>query len=498
VQPSTSHPLGIPHVIQGGMGMGVSGNRLARTVAMCGGLGVVSGVATDTLLARRLQDGDPTGDLRRALAAHPDQELVAATITKFFRPEGRCGAPYRPMLRLDVGQRRAAVQLVALGAFVEVWLAKEGHSGPIGINLLEKIQTHLPATLAGAMLAGVDVVLVGAGIPANLPRLINGLAKWEPVSYPIDVAEAPEGAEFFVNLDPAEVLGRPTPQLHRPAFLAIVASHVLAQYLARDPLTRPDGFVVEGPVAGGHNAPPRGKLTLDDDGDPIYGAADDANIDRLLALNLPFWLAGGYGTPARVDEALELGAAGVQVGTVFALSHESGFRGDVRLALRGRLADGVLRVRTDPAASPTGFPFKVAQLPGTIGETETYNKRVRECDMGYLREAYVRENGNLSYRCPAEPVDAYLRKGGKEADTVGSKCLCNGLAADIGLAQVQGEGMLEAPLVTLGADLQGASLLLAEHPEGWSAVDVVNWLDPAAVAPQSTAITELLTPVAVV
>ncbi|MEI7779510.1 MAG: nitronate monooxygenase [Actinomycetes bacterium] len=472
----------LPVVIQGGMGMGVSGYRIARCVAQAGGLGVVSGVATDTLLARRLQDGDVSGDLRRALAAFPDQDLVAEVLAKFFRPEGRSGAPYRPILRLDLGQRRAAVQLVALGAFTEVWLAKEGHNGPIGINLLEKIQTHLPATLAGAMLAGIDVVLVGAGIPANLPNLINGLARWEPVSYPIDVAEAPADSKFEVTLDPASVLGAPTAQLHRPVFLAIVASHVLAQYLARDPLTRPDGFVVEGPVAGGHNAPPRGKLTLDDEGDPIYGPADDANTEKMLAIGLPFWLAGGYGTPERVAEALSLGAAGVQVGTAFALSKESGFRGDIRTALHSRLAAGELRVRTDPAASPTGFPFKVANIPGTAGQLDVYEARIRECDLGYLRQPYVRENGNVSYRCPAEPVDAYIRKGGDEAATVGCKCLCNGLASDIGLAQVQGNGVLEPDLVTLGADLVGATRLLATNPAGWSAAEVVRWLDPSARA----------------
>ncbi len=36
-----------PVVIQGGMGVGISGWRLARTVAMTGQLGVVSGVAQD-------------------------------------------------------------------------------------------------------------------------------------------------------------------------------------------------------------------------------------------------------------------------------------------------------------------------------------------------------------------------------------------------------------------------------------------------------------------
>ena len=60
-----------PWLIQGGMGEGVSGWRLARAVARTGQLGVVSGTALDTLLIRVLQSGDPGGHLRRALAAFP-------------------------------------------------------------------------------------------------------------------------------------------------------------------------------------------------------------------------------------------------------------------------------------------------------------------------------------------------------------------------------------------------------------------------------------------
>ena len=56
-----------PRIIQGGMGAGISDWRLARAVAAAGQLGVVSGTALDSILARRLQMGDPEGHLRRAL-----------------------------------------------------------------------------------------------------------------------------------------------------------------------------------------------------------------------------------------------------------------------------------------------------------------------------------------------------------------------------------------------------------------------------------------------
>ena len=211
--------------------------------------------------------------------------------------------------------------------------------------------------------------------------------------------------------------GTGRPPLKRPVFLAIVSAHVLAEYLARDPLMRPDGFVIEGHTAGGHNAPPRGRLTLDEDGEPRYGARDQADLARLSALGLPFWLAGSRDNPASLHAARVAGAVGVQAGTLFALCRESGLRADLRARLLGELADGTLRVRTDPAASPTGFPFKVARLTGTLSDAERYALRPRLCDLGHLRVPYVRPNGAVGYRCPGEPVHTYLRKGGDAADT---------------------------------------------------------------------------------
>lgn len=65
----------------------------------------------------------------------------------------------------------------------------------------------------------------------------------------------------------------------------------------------------------------------------------------------------------------------------------------LRLALLDALAGGRLTVRTDPLASPTGFPFKVAQLAGTLAEPAAYTSRERLCDLGYLRTPYVRPDG---------------------------------------------------------------------------------------------------------
>ena len=466
----------LPPVIQGGMGVGVSSWRLARQVAQSGGVGVISGVASDLLVARWLQDGDEGGHVQAAMAEYPDQDFVAATLKRFYRPDGRKpGAAYRPIPRLDHHQRLDAVRLAVLGAFVQVRMAKQGHDGPVGINLLEKIQLWSPATLYGAMLAQVDVVLVGAGLPTHIPRLLDGFANGREISLPIDVAGSESADELVITLDPKTVVPPAPDTLPRPVFLAIISSHILGAYLARDDATKPDGFVVEGPTAGGHNAPPR-RNELDEGGEPIYGPRDVVDLDKLMKVGLPYWLAGGQASPKHVVAARAGGAQGVQIGTVFALCTESGITAPLRTALRKALDAGTAEVRTDPRASPTGFPFKVVQMPGTIADPEVSAARDRICDLGYLRTPYRREDGTVGQRCPSEPIDAYVRKGGTVEDTEGRKCLCNGLMASAGVPQMRPGGVVEPPLLTLGQDLEAVHALLEMFPDGWSATDVMTWL----------------------
>lgn len=459
------------------MGIGVSGWKLAAAVSRTGALGVVSGVALDSVVARRLQDGDPDGDLRRAFAEFPDQEVASSVLDRYFIPGGRAtGMRYRPVppLTLNPSPERESLSVVA--AFAEIYLAKSAaKGGMVGINLLEKIQLATPTAAYGAILAGVDVVLVGAGIPARLPALLNALSRHERVEFPIDVSGSGQ-TRHALTFDPTPLLGRHLPEVRRPRFIAIVSSHTLATYLARHTETRPDGFVVEGAIAGGHNAPPRGVLQLDEAGEPVYGPRDTADTKELNAIGLPYWLAGGYSLPERVVAARRAGASGVQVGTLFALAVESGISGEIRRQLIEALRDGDVQIRTDPLASPTGYPFKVASLQGTLSEPEVRESRRRVCDLSYLRSPYLAPSGEIGYRCPGEPVRTYLAKGGKRSDTVGRVCLCNGLAATVGLAQRRPGGRVEPPIVTLGADVESARRLLERHPDGWCAQDVISYL----------------------
>jgi nitronate monooxygenase len=234
-----------------------------------------------------------------------------------------------------------------------------------------------------------------------------------------------------------------------------------------------NGFIIETPIAGGHNAPPRGKLQLNEAGEPVYGERDRVNLEEMKALGVPFWLAGGYGNAAKLREAVEQGAAGIQVGTAFAFSAESGMRADLKKTLMAQAITGSGVVFTDPLASPTGFPFKVALVEGTSSQLPIYQERKRVCDLGYLREAYVEDEGRMGYRCAAEPVQNYLAKGGKIEDTVGRKCLCNALMANVGHAQMRKDGVAEPPLVTVGDDLNTIATFLAPGKDTYSAEDVV-------------------------
>ncbi|MGH9884043.1 MAG: nitronate monooxygenase, partial [bacterium] len=264
----------------------------------------------------------------------------------------------------------------------------------------------------------------------------------------------------------------PARSLRRPRFLAIVSAASLAANLLRKATGRVDGFVVEGSTAGGHNAPPRGPLRLNDRGEPLYGERDVVDLAEMRALGVPFWLAGGVGSPAGVADAIAAGAAGIQVGTLFAYADESGIAPDVKRRVLGAVAAGTAEVFTDPRASPTGYPFKVVDLPGA---TDALANRTRICDLGYLRVAVRSPSGALLYRCAAEPVHDYVRKGGSEEGANGRRCLCNGLTATIGQAQVRRDGTVEPPIVTSGDDLVSLGAFLAGR-DRYGAADVLHYL----------------------
>ncbi len=466
-----------PVIIQGGMGAAVSGWRLAKAVSVAGQLGVVSGTALDTVLLRRLQLGDQGGHMRRALAEFPYQEMAERVLKQYFLPGGKPPkTPFAPSPLHKLQLTRQQLELIVIANFVEVYLAKEGHDGLIGVNYLEKIQLPTLPSLYGAMLAGVDYVLMGAGIPQTIPGTLDQLSEGNSVELPVRVVGADTEDNFVTRFAPKDFTDGEVPWLKRPKFIPIVASSTLATMLARKSNGRVDGFVVEGPTAGGHNAPPRGKAKANDRGEPVYGERDVVSIELIRKLGLPFWLAGSYGSPERLAEAIHVGATGIQVGTAFAYCDESGMSEEVKRQVLQQAVDGELDVYTDPLASPTGFPFKVLRVDDSLSDQSAYVSRTRRCDLGYLRQGYRKTDGTVGWRCPAEDVSTFLKKGGERKETTGRKCLCNALLANVGLEQCRRNGEREKPLVTSGDEVKNLTRFLDGDETTYAASQVVEYL----------------------
>ena len=501
-------------LIQGGMGVYVSHWRLARAVAMQRPgvtAGTVSDTALDVVYVRLLQLGDPGGHARRALQAldetfgvtigrricdrylieggkAPDARFRSAPMQLVRAEDGRrtfpmpTGAPVVTSLKLDDD----IIEMLIATGFAEVWLAKEGHAGKIFINFLNKIELPLIYVLYGAMLAGVDGVIVGAGNPEGLPALCKQLAQHAAVVHEVSMLYRKTGEEFVIAFDPKQVAdgGFATRPLTTPAFLAIVSLENLVKVLAESESAPPDGFIIEHHTAGGHNANPVGPMVTDALGQPIYGARDEADLAAIRAVGIPFWLAGGYGSRTKLQKALAAGANGVQVGTAFALAEESGLQPEYRSAILTAIkngADDADLVRTT-VFSPTGFAFKAVQLQNTLADADVYADRRRICDIGILQQrgfSKPDEQGQrmLFHRCPAAPIEDYVKKRGLERNTGERRCLCNGLLACVGLGQVkeiQGELVEEPAIVTLGNHLDGVRRLSRQGQSHYHVEDVVT------------------------
>lgn len=401
-------------LIQGGMGAYVSNWRLARAVAAerpGETAGTVSGTALDVVYVRLLQLGDPGGHVRRALAEFDSRygtDIGQRICRRYFIEGGKAphdyfksapmqiphaldgktafaaanGSPTSIPLKLD----DSVVELLIATGFAEVWLAKQGHAGRVFINFLNKIELPLIYAMYGAMLAGVDGIIVGAGNPEGLPTICSLLANHAASVRSVPVLYAGAGQEFTLAFDPKEVAGGALARapLPRPAFLAIASLEELVKALAASSSEAPDGFIIEHHTAGGHNASPTGPLKRDDRGQPIYDDHDEPDLAAIRQVDRPFWLAGGYGSRSGLQKALAAGAVGIQVGTVFALCENSGMKPEFRSAILHALRSGIDEAELVQTTlfSPTGFPFKVVQLAGTLSDDDVYTARSRTCDLG--------------------------------------------------------------------------------------------------------------------
>lgn len=237
-------------IVQGGMGVGISAHRLAGTVARHNAIGTIASI-----------------DLRHH---HPD--LVAAT------------ARTRDKAALE------AANLVALDREVRSARALAGGQGMIAVNVMKAVGAHA-ALVRQACDSGADAIVMGAGLPLDLPEL---------------TANHPKVALIPILSDSRGV------------------SLVLRKWMKKGRL--PDAIVIEHPAhAGGH----LGASRMEDIGDERFSFARVLDECRALFQTLglawesvPLILAGGLAHHAKIQHWLDQGASAVQIGTAFAVTEE--------------------------------------------------------------------------------------------------------------------------------------------------------------------------------
>ncbi len=329
--------LALP-IIQGGMGVGVSGVALAAAVSLAGGLGTLSSACLDRLVSTRM------------------------------------------------GRRIATREAAA----IEVRLAKGERNLPVAMNVMVALASDYEDSVLGALDGGVDVIISGAGLPLKLPSI---------------VATHPRGA--------------------KTALVPIVSSGRALELLCRrwEKAGRlPDAVVVEGPMAGGH----LGWKTREEIENPACRL--EAILDEVLETvkkfgDIPVIAAGGVYTHEDIREMIGRGAAGVQMGTRFVATKESGASEEYKRAVVDCTEDDII-VAVDPG-SPCGLPFRTLRSAPMYVATLAGSRTAR-CDKGYL----LYGNGCAAKNDP----NRYF-------------CICNGLLSSAGNGT---EG--EPPLYTLGSN----------------------------------------------
>ncbi len=276
-------------IVQGGMGIGVSAHRLAGTVAALGAVGTISSI-----------------DLRRL---HPD--LLEPTRGLAPGPQARQAIERANLLALEREIRAAR------------GLAKG--RGLLAVNVMRAVSQY-EAYVGCALAAGIDAVVVGAGLPMDLPEL----ARDHPRALLIPILSEARAIQLVVRR--WEKRGR-----------------------------IPDAIVIEHPgQAGGH----LGAARLEDLHDPRF---DFENvIPQTLAFfrsaglegKIPLIAAGGIGSRDDIRRLQALGAAAVQLGTAFAVSSE----GDADIAFKKVLA-GAQPQDLVEFVSVAGLPARAVRTP---------------------------------------------------------------------------------------------------------------------------------------
>ena len=325
-------------IIQGGMGVGVSLNPLASAVAMEGGVGIISSACLDRLLSKR------TGRKLNSYEA----------------------------------------------TFEEVSLAKS-KGGFAGINIMCALSRDYNDSVKGALDAGADVIISGAGLPLSLPAI----------------------------QDPKET-----------ALIPIVSSARALEIICKkwEKLGyRPDAVVLEGPLAGGHLGFKMDQIDIE--ANKLENLLPPVKDMARKYGDFPIIVAGGIYTNEDIAAYIKAGAAGVQMGTRFLATEESSASPYYKDCVVTANDEDII-VAFDPG-SPCGLPFRIIkQSPMYVSALS--KKRKPKCDKGYVLQKD--SEGKYSV-CPARVSNEH------------HFCICNGL-----LSSANYNPDKEEPLYTVGTN----------------------------------------------
>jgi nitronate monooxygenase len=327
-------------IIQGGMGVGVSLYPLASAVACEGGVGIVSSAALDRLVSRR------------------------------------------------TGKKLTTYEAV----FEEISLAK-ANGGFAGINIMVALQNrnNYEETVKAAIEAKADVIISGAGLPLNLPK----------IQEPGDTALIP----IVSSAKALELICKKWERAHY----------------------RPDAVVLEGPLAGGHLGFKFDEINLESN--KLENLLPAVKETAIKYGNIPVIVAGGIFTHEDIVRFLKMGADGVQMGTRFLVTAESSATEAYKQAVINVDREDIFAVMKP--GSPCGLPFMVIGK-SPMFQSALLRKRKPLCNKGYV---LMKDRNDEFTQCKARIDDGE------------SFCICNGLLSSAGY-----NPEAEEPLYTVGAN----------------------------------------------
>jgi len=330
------------------MGVGISLAPLAGAVAREGGLGIVSSAGLDRLVSQRN------------------------------------------------GKRTNCYE----ATYEEISLARES-GGLVGINVMVALQRDYEDSVRGAIDAGADAVISGAGLPLGLPLI-------HPSK---DTALIP----IVSSARALEIICKKWERLGR----------------------RPDAVVLEGPLAGGHLGFKAGELELPSN--KLENLLPPVKDIAMRHGDFPVIVAGGIYSHDDIASFLALGAGGVQMGTRFLATEESSASPQYKQAVVNSGKEDI--IVADNPGSPCGMPFRVIRR-SPMFVSSLNRQRAPKCDKGYV---LLKDSEGKFTRCPAkENNENYF-------------CICNGLLSSAGY------DTKEEPLFTTGSNAYRVDKILSVH-----------------------------------